>query len=147
MGLSVGVAPPGDPRGVRGVAPPGDSSSSGGGDLVAQRKAGPEPSVEEYPDEAAEATGVALRVVRLIALGVPPRGTAVLVRINAHLERFEQALADAGVAFTVRGGDRFYERPEVRKALVLLRGAARAATDGADATAVPDGLPAAVRHV
>jgi DNA helicase-2/ATP-dependent DNA helicase PcrA len=118
-----------------------------GGDLVAQRKAGPEPSVEEYPDEAAEATGVALRVLRLIALGVPPREIAVLVRINAHLERFEQALADAGVAFTVRGGERFYERPEVRQALVLLRGAARAATDGADATDVPDSLPAAVRHV
>jgi DNA helicase II / ATP-dependent DNA helicase PcrA len=118
-----------------------------GSDLVAQRKAGPEPSVEQYPDEAAEATGVALRVVRLIALGVPPREIAVLVRINAHLERFEQALADAGVAFTVRGGDRFYERPEVRQALVLLRGAARAVTDGADATGVPDSLPAAVRHV
>jgi DNA helicase-2/ATP-dependent DNA helicase PcrA len=151
VGASVGVAAPGDPRGVRmgrsvGVAPPGDSGS-GRGDLVAQRKAGPEPSVEEYPDEAAEATGVALRVVRLIALGVPPREIAVLVRINAHLERFEQVLADAGVAFTVRGGERFYERPEVRKALVLLRGAARAATDGADATSVPDSLPAAVRHV
>lgn len=136
------------PRGARmghsvGVAPSGDSSS----DLVAQRKAGPEPSVEQYPDEAAEATGVALRVVRLISLGVPPREIAVLVRINAHLERFEQALADAGVAFTMRGGDRFYERPEVRQALVLLRGAARAVTDGADATGVPDSLPAAVRHV
>jgi DNA helicase-2/ATP-dependent DNA helicase PcrA len=160
VGSSVGVASPGDPRGIRvghsvvghsvgghsvGGAPPGDSSGSG--DLVAQRKAGPEPSVEEYPDEAAEATGVALRVVRLIALGVPPREIAVLVRINAHLERFEQALADAGVPFTARGGERFYERPEVRKALVLLRGAARAATDGADATSVPDSLPAAVRHV
>jgi DNA helicase-2/ATP-dependent DNA helicase PcrA len=134
------------PRGVRGdtpLAPPGDSSV----ELVAQRKAGPEPSVEEYPDEAGEATGVALRVVRLIALGVPPREIAVLVRINAHLERFERALGDAGVAFTVRGGDRFYERPEVRQALVLLRGAARAATDGADATGMPDSLPAAVRHV
>jgi DNA helicase-2/ATP-dependent DNA helicase PcrA len=134
------------PRGARGDTPFA-SSGDGSSDLVAQRKAGPEPSVEQYPDEAAEATGVALRVVRLIALGVPPREIAVLVRINAHLERFEQALADAGVAFTVRGGDRFYERPEVRQALVLLRGAARAVTDGADATGVPDSLPAAIRHV
>jgi DNA helicase-2/ATP-dependent DNA helicase PcrA len=51
------------------------------------------------------------------------------------------------VAFTVRGGERFYDRAEVKQALVLLRGAARAATDGADATAVPDTLPGAVRHV
>jgi DNA helicase-2/ATP-dependent DNA helicase PcrA len=126
---------------------PAGDAGSGGGDLIAQRRPGPEPSIEEYPDEAAEAAGVALRVARLTALGVPPREIAVLVRINAHLERFEQALADAGVAFTVRGGERFYERPEVRQALVLLRGAARAATDGADATDVPDSLPAAVRHV
>jgi DNA helicase II / ATP-dependent DNA helicase PcrA len=47
----------------------------------------------------------------------------------------------------VRGGERFYERPEVRQALVLLRGAARAAGAGTDATGLPGELPAAVRHV
>jgi DNA helicase-2/ATP-dependent DNA helicase PcrA len=47
----------------------------------------------------------------------------------------------------VRGAERFYERPEVRQALVLLRGAARAAGAGTDATGVPVELPAAVRHV
>jgi DNA helicase-2/ATP-dependent DNA helicase PcrA len=91
---------------------------------------------------------MASRVRWLIAMGVPPREIAILVRMNAHTERFEHALGEAGVAFTVRGGDRFYDRPEVKQALVLLRGAARAAvTDGADATAVPDSLPGAVRHV
>jgi DNA helicase-2/ATP-dependent DNA helicase PcrA len=118
-----------------------------GPDLVSQRPAGPEASIDEYPDEACEATGVASRIQVLIALGVPPREIAILVRINAHTERFEQALAEAGVPFTVRGGERFYDRPEVRKALVLLRGAARAASDEADATGVPDTLPGAVRHV
>ena len=47
----------------------------------------------------------------------------------------------------VRGAERFYERPEVRQALVLLRGAARAAGSGTDATGLPGELPAAVRHV
>jgi DNA helicase II / ATP-dependent DNA helicase PcrA len=121
--------------------------SSPAGELISQRVAGPEPSIEEYPDEGAEATGVASRVRVLIALGVPPREIAILVRINAHTERFEHALSEAGVAFTVRGGDRFYDRPEVKQALVLLRGAARAVTDGADGGAVPESLPAAVRHV
>jgi len=116
-------------------------------ELVSQRPAGPEPSIEEYPDEGAEAAGLASRVRLLIALGVPPREIAILVRINAHTERFEHALGEAGVAFTVRGGDRFYDRPEVKQALVLLRGAARAVTDGADATDVPESLPGAVRHV
>jgi DNA helicase-2/ATP-dependent DNA helicase PcrA len=117
------------------------------GALVSQRPAGPEPSIEEYPDEGTEAAGVAARIRLLIALGVPPREIAILVRINAHTERFEHTLSEAGVAFTVRGGERFYDRAEVKQALVLLRGAARAATDGADATAVPDTLPGAVRHV
>jgi len=115
--------------------------------LVSQRPAGPEASIEEYPDEGAEAAGVASRVRLLIALGVPPSEIAILIRINAHSERFEHALHEAGVAFTVRGGDRFYDRPEVKQALVLIRGAARAASDGSDATAVPDSLPGAVRHV
>ncbi|HEX4832682.1 MAG TPA: ATP-dependent helicase [Trebonia sp.] len=118
-----------------------------GPDLVSQRPPGPEPSIDEYPDEAAESAGAAARIRHLIALGVPPREIAILVRINAQTERFEQALADAGVAFTVRGGERFYDRAEVKQALVLLRGAARAVSDGADATAVPDSLPGAVRHV
>jgi DNA helicase-2/ATP-dependent DNA helicase PcrA len=118
-----------------------------GPELVSQRPAGPEPSFDEYPDEAAEAAGVASRIRVLIALGVPPREIAILVRINAQTERFENALAEAGVPVTVRGGERFYDRPEVRQALVLLRGATRAVSDGADATAVPDSLPGAVRHV
>ena len=47
----------------------------------------------------------------------------------------------------VRGAERFYDRPEVRQALVLLRGAARAAGAGTDATGLPGELAAAVRHV
>ena len=64
---------------------------------------------------------------------MPPQEIAILVRMNAQLERFEQALAAGKVAYVVRGAERFYERPEVRKALVLLRGAARA--EGADTDA------------
>jgi DNA helicase II / ATP-dependent DNA helicase PcrA len=55
----------------------------------------------------------------------------VLYRTNAQSEPLEQALADAGVPYLVRGGERFFSRKEVRDALLLLRGAARAgATDG-----------------
>jgi len=115
--------------------------------LVAQRPAGPEPLFDEYADEAAEAAGTAAQAGALIARGVPAREIAVLLRINAHMERFEHAFTEAGVPYTVRGAERFYDRPEVRQALVLLRGAARAESAGADATASPDDLRAAVRHV
>jgi DNA helicase-2/ATP-dependent DNA helicase PcrA len=117
------------------------------GALEAQRPAGPEPAVTRYPDEEAEAAGVAAEIAGLIKRGVPAQEIAVLLRVNAHLERFERSLAEAGLPYVVRGAERFYERPEVRQALVLLRGAARAAGTGTDATGLPGELPAAVRHV
>jgi DNA helicase-2/ATP-dependent DNA helicase PcrA len=121
--------------------------AKGSPELVAQRPAGPEPSLIQYPDEEAEAVGVADAVQSLLRRGVLPDEIAILLRINAHSERFERALDAAGVAYVVRGGERFYERPEVKQALVLLRGAARAEADGADGAANPRELPTAVRHV
>jgi DNA helicase-2/ATP-dependent DNA helicase PcrA len=115
--------------------------------LVAQRPPGPEPSVSRYADDEAEAAETAAEATMLIARGVPPQEIAILLRINAHMERFEHALAAAKVPYVVRGAERFYERPEVREALVLLRGAARAASADADATGAPGELTAAVRHV
>jgi ATP-dependent DNA helicase UvrD/PcrA len=112
--------------------------------LVAQRPPGPRPVLTEYPDDTAEAAGLAVQVQALRAAGVPAGQIAVLVRVNADTERFELALAEAGLPYVVRGAERFYERPVVRQALVLLRGATR----GADtATGPPDPLPESVRHV
>ncbi|WP_062443118.1 ATP-dependent DNA helicase UvrD2 [Herbidospora daliensis] len=98
-------------------------------ELVAQRDQGPEPVFTEYDDEPAEAMGVALRVKKLMADGVPTREIAVLFRVNAQSEAYEQAFTQAGVPYLLRGAERFFERPEVRQAVVLLRGAARSAND------------------
>lgn len=94
-------------------------------ELVSQREPGPDPVYAEYPDEPAEAEGVALRIRNLIAAGVPAGEIAVLYRINAQSEVYEQALADAGVPYQLRGAERFFERGEVQKAILALRGAAR----------------------
>lgn len=93
-------------------------------ELKSQREAGAEVAFDEYPDEVAEATGVAEHVQRLLAGGAAARDCAVLYRINAQSEAFEQALADAGIAYQVRGGERFFDREEVRQAIAALRGAA-----------------------
>ncbi len=98
-------------------------------ELVAQRPDGPEPVFTEYDDEPAEALGVALTVKKLMADGVPTREIAVLFRVNAQSEAYEQAFTEAGVPYLLRGAERFFERPEVRQAVVLLRGAARSAND------------------
>ncbi|NUK50888.1 ATP-dependent DNA helicase UvrD2 [Streptomyces lunaelactis] len=115
-------------------------------ELIAQREAGPEPAFTEYADEPAEAEGTARRIRDLIAAGVPAGEIAVLYRINAQSEVYEQALADAGVPYQLRGAERFFDRPEVREAGVALRGAARAGGNDSlldDA----DSLPSQVRAV
>jgi DNA helicase II / ATP-dependent DNA helicase PcrA len=96
-----------------------------GGALVAQLPPGPAPALAAYDDEVAEAAAVAKRAASLIASGTPASEIAVLFRINAQSETYEQALAEVGVPYVLRGGERFFERPEVREAVFLLRGAAR----------------------
>jgi DNA helicase II / ATP-dependent DNA helicase PcrA len=112
-------------------------------ELVAQRPAGPAPAFHEYDDEVAEADGVAKRIRELLDEGVPAREIAVLFRINAQSEPYEQAFADQGVPYVVKGAERFFERAEVRQAVVLLRGAARSAGDEPLVRAVRDVLASA----
>ncbi|MFF4562989.1 ATP-dependent DNA helicase UvrD2 [Streptomyces sp. NPDC001435] len=94
-------------------------------ELVSQRAPGPDPVFSEYPDEPAEAEGAARRIRELVDAGVPAAEIAILFRTNSQSETYEQALADAGVPYQLRGAERFFDRPEVRKAGVALRGAAR----------------------
>ncbi|WP_217142306.1 ATP-dependent DNA helicase UvrD2 [Streptomyces sp. AC627_RSS907] len=94
-------------------------------ELVSQRPAGPEPVYTEYTDEPAEAEGAARRIRELIESGVPAAEIAILFRTNSQSETYEQALADAGVPYQLRGAERFFDRPEVRKASSSLRAAAR----------------------
>ncbi|MEV3901128.1 ATP-dependent DNA helicase UvrD2 [Mycobacterium sp. NPDC050551] len=102
--------------------------------LVGQRPPGPEPTFSEHPDEVAEAASVAKAIARLIESGTSPAEIAVLYRINAQSEVYEEALTEAGVAFQVRGGEGFFSRQEIRQALLALqRAAERAEDDGAGA--------------
>ncbi len=101
--------------------------------LVAQQPPGPEPELSEHPDEPTEAEQVAARCRSLIASGTPASEIAVLYRVNAQSAAYEAALADAGVPYVVRGGERFFERTEIKEAVLLLRGAGRAADDDAPA--------------
>ena len=95
--------------------------------LQAQRAPGPETEYAEAADESAEARAVADWLSRQAASGVAYREMAVLFRINAQSPAIEQALGERGIPYLVRGGERFYERPEVRQALLSLRTEVRAA--------------------
>jgi DNA helicase-2/ATP-dependent DNA helicase PcrA len=95
--------------------------------LVAQRPDGPPPSFTGLDSEPEEARHVVARVKALAAQGVPLAQMAVLYRIHAQSEPYEAAFADAAIPVVLRGGERFFDRPEIRKAVVLLRGATRGA--------------------
>ncbi|MDG4664347.1 ATP-dependent DNA helicase UvrD2 [Mycobacterium sp. 236(2023)] len=89
--------------------------------LVGQRKPGPNPVFREYPDEVAEAAAVAKSIQKLIESGTPASEIAVLYRINAQSEVYEEALTEAGVPFQVRGGEGFFSRQEIRQAQLALQ--------------------------
>ncbi|MGN6160427.1 MAG: ATP-dependent DNA helicase UvrD2, partial [Marmoricola sp.] len=93
--------------------------------LQAQRPSGAAVEWIEAPDEPAEAAAVAARIKILHQRGMALGDMAVLFRINAQSEAFEDALTDAGIPYVVRGAARFFERAEVRQALSLLRVEAR----------------------
>ena len=100
--------------------------------LRSQREAGAALTWKEATDEVAEAEAVAEEVSRLSRQGVPLREMAVLFRINAQSEAFEEALTARGIAYVVRGAARFFERQEVRQALALMRGQLRAGAEEGD---------------
>jgi DNA helicase-2/ATP-dependent DNA helicase PcrA len=89
--------------------------------LIGQRKPGPEPSYAEFDDEPAEAAAVAGRVRQLLDGGVSASEIAILFRVNAQSEVYEQALTEADIPYLVRGGERFFARQEVRQAMNALR--------------------------
>ena len=98
--------------------------------LVGQRDPGPAPSFTEHPDEVAEAAAVAKKIKNLIESGTAASEIAVLYRINAQSEVYEEALTEAGVPFQVRGGEGFFSRQEIRQALLALQRAAERDVDG-----------------
>lgn len=104
---------------------PSGGRRSGSVVLEAQRDSGPTPVLINHADDPSEAAAVATHIRELIAAGTAPADIAVLFRTNGQSEVVESALADAGIPYLVRGGERFFQRKEVREAIVLMRGAAR----------------------
>ncbi|WP_083750847.1 ATP-dependent DNA helicase UvrD2 [Kribbella sp. ALI-6-A] len=100
--------------------------------LRSQLEPGPAPTYREYSDEVAEADAVARAVQRLKDEGTALRDIAVLFRTNAQSENFEQALAERKIPAVLKGAERFFERPEIRQAAMLLRGQVKAGDPGDD---------------
>ncbi|MDO5034297.1 MAG: ATP-dependent DNA helicase UvrD2 [Actinomycetaceae bacterium] len=89
--------------------------------LKSQRESGPAVSFTSYLDDQSEAAGIAAHIKALVQDGAELQDMAILYRTNAQSEAFEQALSDANIGFLIRGGQKFFEREEIRRALIILR--------------------------
>ncbi len=110
--------------------------------LETNRPPGPEPTIARHNTEDVELAALVDWVRALIAAGTPAAEIAVLVRMNAQLEPIEAALTRARIPYQIRG-IRFYDRPEVRGAIDLVRRAVAAGT----LTATGPALSGAIRSL
>ena len=87
------------------------------------------PTFEWFASEADEAQAVAGSIAAAIQAGTPASEIAVLYRTNAQSARFEEAIRRNGISVRVHGAQRFFDRADVRQAVMLIRGEAKVAHD------------------
>lgn len=90
-------------------------------ELESQGVAGNPPVFFEAKDSATEAAQIAGEIKQQLARGIKPNEIAVLYRVNSQSEIFEKALADQGIEYQVRGGERFFNRPEILQLIRLVK--------------------------
>ena len=92
-----------------------------GGGLEAAGPIGIAPKILEFSSPIEEAKSVAQSISEAVQAGVAKSDIAVLYRINSQSEPIERALDELGIAYQLRGGERFFSRPEIRSAVQLVR--------------------------
>jgi DNA helicase-2/ATP-dependent DNA helicase PcrA len=128
--------------------------------LVAALPSGPAPSIAGFLTDEAELAAMVAAVRSLERAGTAFDEMAVLVRTNAQLPPIERAFGAAGIGFHVRG-EGFFARPEVRRAIAVVRSLSRGPVElpllelvataferqlGVRRDRPPEGGPAADRH-
>ncbi len=88
------------------------------GVLVTDTAHGEPVQLQVFDDSREEASGVAGQIV---AAGAPWSQRAVLYRTNAQSLLFEQELRARGVPYEIIGGQRFYDRAEIRDVMAWVR--------------------------
>jgi DNA helicase-2/ATP-dependent DNA helicase PcrA len=100
--------------------------------LTPTRPDGVDPTARPCADAHAEVAFVTGEIRRLRDQGVPLEEIAVLYRINARSEPYEEAFAAAGLPYQVRDGA-FLRRPGPRSVLARLRTATGTVAEAVDA--------------
>ena len=89
--------------------------------LIPTKPSGAAVDVNVYVDDEDESKAVTQQILQLISQGVQAKDIAILFRSNFQSEPLEEHLADAGIPFSIRGSARFFERQEVKNAILHLR--------------------------
>ena len=112
--------------------------------LVPTLDGGPSPHIAGFDTDDAELAGITTAIQALARDNITHGDMAILVRTNAQLPALEAGLGAAGIPFHVRG-ERFFARPEVRRALRVAAALDRpldARRIAESSEAVTDALPA-----
>jgi len=91
-----------------------------GKELRATRPGGPQPVARAFPSESDEVAWVVQQARLVHEQGVAWEEIAILTRINARTEPYEEAFAREGIPYQVRTGA-FLQRPAARAVLARLR--------------------------
>ncbi|MBL3686711.1 ATP-dependent helicase [Leucobacter zeae] len=94
---------------------------------AAKQRAAAAPSFGWFASEHDEAEAVADSIAAAIRAGTAASEIAVLYRTNAQSARFEEALRRREIGVRVHGAQRFFDRADVRQAIMLIRGEAKVA--------------------
>ncbi len=96
-------------------------SAEMGHELSPINSAGNKPTLDGYRDESGEIAGVLSHITSALAAGAAPQEIAILARTNSQLAAFERALNKSGIPYQVRSTERFFDRPDVKEFLTLVR--------------------------
>jgi DNA helicase-2/ATP-dependent DNA helicase PcrA len=97
--------------------------------LRSEGELGLAPRIVSFVSVSEECQAVALNIKTKLDQGFKPSDIAILYRVNGQSEALENALAQAGIDYQVRGGERFFSRPEVQNAIRAVRAEAVSPTD------------------
>lgn len=89
--------------------------------LRSEGEVGLAPRMLSFATVTDECEALASTIRTKLDQGVKPSDIAVLYRVNGQSEALENALTQAGIDYQVRGGERFFNRPEIQTAIRAIR--------------------------
>ena len=97
--------------------------------LRSEGEIGLAPRSLSFATVADECAALASGIRTKLDQGIKPSDIAVLYRVNGQSESIENALSNAGIDYQVRGGERFFNRPEIQNAIRAVRAESISPTD------------------